>query len=114
MRVAAVTTSLLPVPGAPATMVGEIAGEMRYPAGRCMAVALHVTNATTGEPLRLRPYLGAAAHVYVAPADVSNAALRAQSVRHEKTVMATANTARATAQAHWPSRSCSTRRRTRS
>ena len=56
----------MPVPGSPATAVGAVNGETRYPVARCMAVALHVTDADTGAPLRLRPYLGAAAHVYVA------------------------------------------------
>ena len=65
VRVAATATSL------GATAVSTVAGETRYPAATCMAVAIEVSDAQTGESLTLSPYLGAAAHVYVAPADVT-------------------------------------------
>ena len=65
VRVAATATSL------GATAVSTVAGETRYPAATCMAVTIEVSDAQTGESLTLSPYLGAAAHVYVAPADVT-------------------------------------------
>ena len=64
-RVAATATSL------GTTAVSTVAGETRYPAATCMAVTIEVTDAQTGESLPLSPYLGAAAHVYIAPADVT-------------------------------------------
>ena len=40
-----------------------------------MAVTLSVTDASTGAAATLSPYLGAAAHVYIAPADLDDKAL---------------------------------------
>ena len=65
VRVAATATSL------GVTQVSTGAGEPRYPAGTCMAVRIEVSDSQTGESLLLSPYLGAAAHVYIAPADVT-------------------------------------------
>jgi hypothetical protein len=67
VRVAATATSL----GAPSTAVSTVAGETRYPAATCMVVTIEVRDAQTGESVSLSPYLGAAAHIYVAPVDVT-------------------------------------------
>ena len=75
-RVTTTATSLSPVVGVPSTSVSVVDGTTLYPAARCMAVQLDVTDPETGAPHTLSPYLEAAAHVYVAPADVSDAALR--------------------------------------
>ena len=71
VRVAAIATSLAEVDGAVETSVSKVAGETRYPAAICMAVSLEVSDPATGEILPLNPYLGAAAHVFIAPADLT-------------------------------------------
>ena len=75
-RVTTTATSVAPVVGVPSTYVSVVGGTTLYPAGRCMAVQLDVTDPETGAPHTLSPYLGAAAHVYVAPVDVGDAALQ--------------------------------------
>ena len=76
VRVTAEATSLLATPGSPDTQVSTTAdGTTLFPVGQCMAVRLDVHDATSGEPLELAPYLGAAAHVYIAPVDIGDASL---------------------------------------
>ena len=42
------------------------------PAGVCVHVRLRLSDTTSGEPAIISPYLGAAAHVFIAPADPSD------------------------------------------
>jgi len=76
VRVTAEATSLLPQPGSPETQVSTTAdGTTLFPVKTCMAVRLDVHDAASGEAVELAPYLGAAAHVYIAPVEIGDASL---------------------------------------